>query len=48
LPWYVAWFLPLAALATDRRLWRLAIVTTGFVELIQLIGYVPHAATLFQ
>jgi alpha-1,6-mannosyltransferase len=43
LPWYVAWLLPLAALATDRRLWRIAIVTTGVVELIQLIGYFPHA-----
>jgi len=42
LPWYVAWLLPLAALALDRRLWKLAIVTTGVVELIQLIGYLPH------
>ncbi len=42
LPWYVAWLLPLAALALDRRLWRLAIVTTGLVELIQLVGYLPH------
>jgi hypothetical protein len=43
LPWYVAWLLPLAALATDRRLWRLAILTTGVVEVIQLIGYLPHS-----
>ncbi len=42
LPWYVAWLLPLAALALDRRLWKLAIVTTGVVELIQVIGYLPH------
>jgi alpha-1,6-mannosyltransferase len=42
LPWYVAWFLPLAALAFDRRLWKLAFVTTGVVEAIQLIGYLPH------
>ena len=42
LPWYVAWLLPLAALAVDRRLWKLAVVTTGVVELIQLIGYLPH------
>jgi alpha-1,6-mannosyltransferase len=48
LPWYVAWLLPLAALATDRRLWRMAIITTGVVELIQLVGYFPHAVTLFQ
>ncbi|MBV8432291.1 MAG: polyprenol phosphomannose-dependent alpha 1,6 mannosyltransferase MptB [Solirubrobacterales bacterium] len=43
LPWYVAWLLPLAALAIDRRLWKLAIVTTGVVELIQLVGYIPHS-----
>jgi hypothetical protein len=42
LPWYVAWLIPLAALATDRRLWRLAIVLTGVIQLIQLIGYIPH------
>jgi alpha-1,6-mannosyltransferase len=42
LPWYVAWLLPLAALAIDPRLWRLAIVTTGVVTVIQLIGYLPH------
>jgi hypothetical protein len=42
LPWYVVWFLPLAALATDRRLWRFAIVATGLVALLQLIGYIPH------
>ncbi|HTX31697.1 MAG TPA: polyprenol phosphomannose-dependent alpha 1,6 mannosyltransferase MptB [Solirubrobacteraceae bacterium] len=42
LPWYVAWLLPLAALAINPRLWKLAIVTTGVVELIQLIGYLPH------
>jgi glycosyl transferase family 87 len=42
LPWYVVWLLPLAALTTDRRLWRAAIVGTAFVELLQLIGYVPH------
>ena len=48
LPWYVAWLLPLAALAIDRRLWRLAIVTTGVVELIQLIGYLPHPLFLVR
>jgi alpha-1,6-mannosyltransferase len=44
LPWYVAWLLPLAALASDRRLWRVAIVMTGVIQLIQLIGYIPHLA----
>src|SRR5947209_1836266 len=42
LPWYVVWLIPLAALASDRRLWRVAIVMTGVIELIQLIGYIPH------
>ncbi|HEY2161751.1 MAG TPA: polyprenol phosphomannose-dependent alpha 1,6 mannosyltransferase MptB [Solirubrobacteraceae bacterium] len=42
LPWYVAWLIPLAALATDRRLWRAAIVMTGVVQAIQLLGYIPH------
>jgi alpha-1,6-mannosyltransferase len=48
LPWYVAWFLPLAALAVDRRLWKLAIVTTGVVELIQLVSYIPHSVILVR
>jgi hypothetical protein len=46
LPWYVAWMLPLAALAHDRRLWRMAIVMTGVVQAIQLLGYIPHTALL--
>ena len=46
LPWYVVWLLPLAALATDRRLWRIALLTTAVVQAIQLIGYVPHLSSL--
>jgi alpha-1,6-mannosyltransferase len=46
LPWYVAWMLPLAALGHDRRLWRMAIVMTGVVQAIQILGYIPHAALL--
>jgi glycosyl transferase family 87 len=46
LPWYVAWLLPLAALATNRRLLRVAIVTTGVMQAMQLIGYVPHSTSL--
>jgi alpha-1,6-mannosyltransferase len=42
LPWYVVWLLPLAALATDRRLWRIAIVATCVVGALQLVGYIPH------
>jgi alpha-1,6-mannosyltransferase len=44
LPWYVAWMLPLAALGHDRWLWRTAIVMSGIVQVIQLLGYIPHTA----
>lgn len=46
LPWYVAWLLPLAALARDRRLWHTAIVMTGVVQVIQLLGYIPHSVSI--
>lgn len=46
LPWYVAWLIPLAALAGDRRLWRTAVVMTGIVQFIQLLGYIPHGGSL--
>ena len=42
LPWYVAWLLPLAALGRDRRLATTAIVFTGIVQGITLLGYIPH------
>jgi Glycosyltransferase family 87 len=42
LPWYVVWLLPLAALATDRRLWRVAVYATCVVGALQLVGYIPH------
>jgi alpha-1,6-mannosyltransferase len=45
LPWYVAWLMPLVALCTDRRLWRAAIVTTGVVQGIALLGYIPHSGS---
>jgi hypothetical protein len=41
-PWYVAWLLPFAALGGDRRLWRVALILTGVVQAIQMLGYVPH------
>ncbi len=44
LPWYVAWLVALAALASDRRLWRIALVMTGAVMAIQMLGYIPHSA----
>jgi len=46
LPWYVAWLLPLAALGHDRRLVRTAVVLTGVVQGIQLLGYIPHGGGL--
>jgi alpha-1,6-mannosyltransferase len=46
LPWYVAWLMPLAALGSDRRLWRASIVMTGVVLGIQLLGYIPHGGGL--
>jgi alpha-1,6-mannosyltransferase len=42
LPWYVAWLLPLAALGRDRRLATTAILFTGVVQVITLLGYIPH------
>jgi hypothetical protein len=41
-PWYVAWVLPFAALARDRRLWSAALVMTGVIQGIQMLGYIPH------
>ena len=46
LPWYVAWLMPLAALGTDRRLWRASIGLTGVILLIELFGYLPHGGSL--
>ena len=46
LPWYVAWLMPLAALASDRRLWRSAVALTVAIQCIQLLGYIPHGSTL--
>jgi hypothetical protein len=42
LPWYLAWLIPLAALGGDRRLWQAALVLTGVVQGIQVLGYIPH------
>jgi hypothetical protein len=38
--------MPLAALGGDRRLWRTAIVMTGVIQGIQLLGYIPHGSSL--
>jgi uncharacterized membrane protein len=42
LPWYIAWLLPLAALSADSRLRRSALIASGVIMAIQLIGYIPH------
>lgn len=42
LPWYVVWLMPLAALATSRRLWRTSIAMTGVFLAVQVLGYIPH------
>ena len=44
LPWYVVWLLPLAALATDRRLPRIALLMTAVIGVLQLVGYLPHVS----
>lgn len=44
LPWYVAWLLPLVALAQDPRLVRAGYLVTGIVMAIQVLGYIPHGA----
>lgn len=41
LPWYVAWLMPLAALGSDRRVWRWSVVLTALVLTIQVLGYIP-------
>lgn len=45
-PWYIVWLIPLAALATDRRLWSVAIWLSGLFQAIQLLGYIPHGSPL--
>ena len=44
-PWYVSWLLPLAALSKDQRLRRTAVVLSGVILTIQLIGYIPHVGS---
>jgi alpha-1,6-mannosyltransferase len=46
LPWYVAWLMPLAALAADGRLLRISLTITAVVAGIQMLGYIPHANSL--
>jgi alpha-1,6-mannosyltransferase len=48
LPWYMAWLMPLAALGRDRRLVKVAIVLTGVVQFIQLLGYIPHGTSFLN
>jgi alpha-1,6-mannosyltransferase len=45
LPWYVAWLLPLVALCTDRRLWKVSLILTGVMLFTTMLGYIPHGAS---
>jgi hypothetical protein len=42
LPWYIAWLLPLAALARDRRLFSGTLIITLLIFGTQISNYVPH------
>jgi alpha-1,6-mannosyltransferase len=46
LPWYVAWLIPLVALCSNPKLWRLALIMSAVVQVIQLVGYAPHTGSL--
>jgi uncharacterized membrane protein len=46
LPWYIAWLMPLAALAHDPRIPRVAMRMTGLVVAITMIGYIPHGQSV--
>jgi hypothetical protein len=37
--------MPLAALSRDQRLRRTALILSGVILVIQLIGYIPHVGT---
>lgn len=43
MPWYIAWLLPLAALARDRRLFSGTLIITLLIFGTQISNYVPHA-----
>lgn len=45
LPWYMAWLMPLAALGTSKRLWNYAIILSGVVLFIELLGYIPNGGS---
>lgn len=47
LPWYISWLLPLVALCTDRRLWRVALVLSGVIMFTTMLGYIPHGTSIF-
>lgn len=42
LPWYVAWLLPLTALARDPRLRPATLTVTAIVQIAELLGTLPH------
>jgi hypothetical protein len=47
LPWYVSWLMPLAALATDRRLPNAALWMTGLVGIATVAAYIPAGTGFF-
>jgi hypothetical protein len=46
LPWYIAWLMPLAAIAHDPRIARVAVRMTGLVVAITMLGYIPHGSSV--
>jgi alpha-1,6-mannosyltransferase len=47
LPWYAAWLIPFAALGRSQRLWKTALVITGVILAINLVGFIPNGTNLF-
>jgi hypothetical protein len=41
LPWYVSWLLPLVALTSNSRLWKVALWITGIATVMTVITYLP-------
>jgi hypothetical protein len=44
LPWYVCWMLPLVALSTSRRLWRITMLMTLIGAAMMIADAMPHSS----
>jgi hypothetical protein len=44
LPWYVCWMLPLVALSTSRRLWRVTMLMTLVGAAMMIADALPHSS----